>query len=521
MSTNSSLTSEGISSSAALHPSTPKPNHLQLQCRIFTLPRELRDMIYDEYITVYGGYVYDADDNKLVQASDGGRIDVRLMRVCRRMNQEMEGLPMQKNKVTFRSYCTPESSHDAGVLHAAVNRILRTKWVKICMVGPSLLTEDVKHQVASEFPYFRPVLDGFAELLNYDDISEQPIFEDHYPISYGQPQSIFRDFVDLLFTLLSKHPDWATLTDAEVARASLVDADFVGSIPKSWSVLDREDAERIKKTFYPEEDWSRHYFTMPSEDYAFSATSLAIKWLGSNSFASRNLLRDIELVEAQAAVAFPESHARGLIPYCRENPKLRIRRHANLWKSVFPSASPDRSVPDSWRLVRGWITDEVTSWVVEATSLSALGMPANCFNLVLDGAPILAETTEIFKVVLEDSAYQAAMDVYFANDLLTDRRWLERRGGIEGWVPNYFEGLPKMIQDLRVDGNIVCCSFDLGPDIEIDKIIKERTGWTWDEWQAERLRRWWESMTHLPSVEFLLTNDKRGNWVSIVWRRDA
>jgi hypothetical protein len=39
------------------------------------------------------------------------------------ISQEMKGLPVQNNKIRFRTFMAPASSANAGVLHAALHRI--------------------------------------------------------------------------------------------------------------------------------------------------------------------------------------------------------------------------------------------------------------------------------------------------------------------------------------------------------------------------------------------------------------
>jgi hypothetical protein len=45
----------------------------QQPCRFLLLPRELREMIYNEYLAVPGGYAYDELNNRLVRADDKPR----------------------------------------------------------------------------------------------------------------------------------------------------------------------------------------------------------------------------------------------------------------------------------------------------------------------------------------------------------------------------------------------------------------------------------------------------------------
>jgi hypothetical protein len=69
----------------------------------------------------------------------------------------------------------------------------------------------------------------------------------------------------------------------------------------------------------------------------FSATSLAIRFLGGLSQKQRMCMRKVELYEHGKTVSNPETHAQGLIPFCQENAKLHIERHVGLWHHIYPS----------------------------------------------------------------------------------------------------------------------------------------------------------------------------------------
>jgi hypothetical protein len=72
--------------------------------RFLQLPRELRDEIYAHYLWEETGYVHVAKTNKL-QRADGRPIDLALIRTCRLVAEEMRGLPLKVNSITFKSYC--------------------------------------------------------------------------------------------------------------------------------------------------------------------------------------------------------------------------------------------------------------------------------------------------------------------------------------------------------------------------------------------------------------------------------
>ncbi|KAI2466425.1 hypothetical protein F4781DRAFT_405762 [Annulohypoxylon bovei var. microspora] len=88
------------------------------------------------------------------------------------------------------------------------------------------------------------------------------------------------------------------------------------------------------------------------------------------------------------------SHARGLIPFCKENPRLRVERRAYLWRDVFLhgilprvcdyiplcSPMPDIGVLDAH--LSESMARSFALWTVEALSLIPAVMPADSFSLV-------------------------------------------------------------------------------------------------------------------------------------------
>lgn len=56
----------------------------------------------------------------------------------------------------------------------------------------------------------------------------------------------------------------------------------------------------------------------------------------------RQQMRRLVFHEDHQSVAYPECHAKGLIPFCRENPALRVERQASLWRDIF-LATGDRA----------------------------------------------------------------------------------------------------------------------------------------------------------------------------------
>jgi len=105
----------------------------------------------------------------------------------------------------------------------------------------------------------------------------------------------------------------------------------------------------------------------------------------------RRVLRKIVIREDFRSVSNPELHARGLIPFCRENASLRITRHVSLFESMLPvhSGGQDNRRSDYFNqdVVTGAdCLGAMILWIQGASSLHALGMPKESFSLVFDNS---------------------------------------------------------------------------------------------------------------------------------------
>jgi hypothetical protein len=113
-------------------------------------------------------------------------------------------------------------------------------------------------------------------------------------------------------------------------------------------------------------------------------------------------MRTIVLNEDFKAVSRPECHARGLIPFCLENPKLRIERHIGLFTNLLPVGIDQGNY---WLDIPACF-EVLIAWIEEALSLSSYGMPTSSFKLVIMGAT--PQFSEIWKALKFAAATQEA-----------------------------------------------------------------------------------------------------------------
>jgi len=208
------------------------------------------------------------------------------------------------------------------------------------------------------------------------------------------------------------------------------------------------------------------------------------------------------LLEDRESVAYPNRHGRGFIGLCQSNPKLRIKRVVSLWRNAFP-VTPYRKFDygeasqrcgenreldlcalvriRNDRLLSKHISKAVGSWMAEALALPDLGMPEGSFRLVFEGEPTSPDTptTDAFRVVQRDIAWQCALDTAYSRGMLPTPSWQERRLQ----VTHIYEGLSGIIDNLAKEDALVSCNFGLGPSYDVEKLLEEHITWTAQDWE--------------------------------------
>lgn len=450
-------------------------------CHFFRLPRELRDIVCDNYVFYPTAYSHDASRNKLVLGC-GGNIDLSLMRTCRQTLEEMKDLPLRKNTITFRPFCNPDSSERAGILHAVVHRVEKSVNLKLNLYAGAHLTDEVITEIFSDFPQLRHLVDAIKTMKTTKQGSF--IGDSTFSETWGEAPSVYRNFMRCAFVLLSEVPRFAR----EHSNCSDIYGDFVSSTPNPWDILTAQDVEHIYAEAYTNFDRHHMAFVTPSDNYAVSAAATAISFLKSLPASTRRNVRNIQLIEDRESIAYRACHLRGMIPFCQENTKLRICHVANLWNCIIePGQSPrgDR-VGVNGRCASRYITE----WIAEAAALPSLGMPKDSFTLILDGEPLPDKSTDIFNVVRQDAAVQSALDACIARGLPhmiphALQRWVPDLGlwHIRRMQQCYrFEGLPAVLEDIAANRGNIRCNFPFGPKVDVKELVQRNGKFTLGEW---------------------------------------
>ncbi|KAK4442409.1 hypothetical protein QBC34DRAFT_453123 [Podospora aff. communis PSN243] len=160
---------------------------------------------------------------------------------------------------------------------------------------------------------------------------------------------------------------------------------------------------------------SRELWQSSSRVFCFSAAAAAIHFLTvvAVSPSVRQHIRRVVVHEDRFSVVHPECHAQGLVPFCQENPDLRIERRASLWRTViYPHIPVMQDIAATCRHgskgFKHWnLTAKVSSWMSEASSPA---LPA-AIALVIDAGPTPQRATEIFQnVVHRDVGWRLAYE---------------------------------------------------------------------------------------------------------------
>ena len=481
------------------------------QWAFFSLPRELRDIIYEYYVLEDGGYRFNYDSGKLRVAADRP-IDLSFMYTCTLVATEMRGVALGTNTVTFSTAYSDSERIKAGRFNLVVERL-------------DHLRNDVISAMIRKYPELQSCVDPSidAELFGkYPQfVTVRGLKDGVVPgwVPSREARSTRTNFVDDAFKLLCKDANFLeTLVGICRSRTTtLIRSTLIHSVPTPWKIVSEDEVLEMDKVMpVPDrrverrEFWKRVY-------QRWSACAVAIQFLQSNSPSTRLQIRNIVLEEDRPSVAFPECHALGLIPFCLENPRLYIERRLNLWRTVLASArqqslfdmvhggrstNPNRVADDY--LIPQEICEGFHLWISEALALPKAGMPIKSFSLVFDGDPIPERSSEIFECLKEGAARQIARDQLSEQYRTLSLKEKQRK---HPWF--MLETFPEVIQDIIENRSFIRCNFPLGCslDVKVKSVLEKSRNLSSRDWW-----RWfWD---HFPQKEFR-TAAPLPNWVDL------
>ncbi|KAF1849327.1 uncharacterized protein K460DRAFT_89135 [Cucurbitaria berberidis CBS 394.84] len=382
----------------------------------FRLPREIRHEIYGHYVWEERGYIFIPGSGKL-RTTDGPPVDLALGYTCKRVAEEMDGLALTMNSVTFRTMldlpniieqCSTAYLYGILLEECVGLHRLMLEWAK------SLVSPKAMQILRLLYPGNLAVKKMEQQVIDYDKDYEEFMVSDLWygygTLDYSAQERIILDLV----RIIADHSDFERLTSKEY-RLDLRDpidpdifyydeefqedefrrvtcpAEYTRETqqkilqwrPAYWWIPDRIDLDKVTQ-FLPVSPEVSTYDRSGREQrqkYYFSAAALAIRFLERLNPKTRTHLRRIIVQEDNPSVSMPKTHAQGFIPFCRENRKLRVERWVDIWRTelVAESRHLHRNNYTRWRL------KHIAIWIHEAKLLRQMGMPTDSFSLVLHG----------------------------------------------------------------------------------------------------------------------------------------
>ncbi|KAI4704302.1 hypothetical protein J4E81_001368 [Alternaria sp. BMP 2799] len=499
------------------HGDGPSMNN-QHQSLLFRLPRELRDRIYEYYTHQEQGYIYDPSAQKF-RLANGQNLDVALIYTCKRVAQEIDGLAFESNTIRFSvlpQIPGTETSSSAAFLYRSLlegrNMCLR---IMLSYAYP-LVTREALRELRSRYPGNKAV----------EELEKTIIREGRAGLKEGRLYHVCRlDYLikdailQDLIQIIARHPaferlvlgeydpsaktsaplDYDPVTDDENesededndndndqggsrSRPSVYTRDTLYQIiewrPTYWWIPEKKDLDKVAK-YVPQapELGTRHNGRVKRFKRYFSAAAAAIQFLERLTPKKRAQVRKIVIQEDYASLGISQNHAshtnlglsqthaRGLVPYLLENPRLRIERRIDIWGTVL---IPNRE--RSYGVERClW---DVATWIHEASMPWIMDLPTGSFSLVLYGPDERASE------LLCNAMRQAAMWQDGAEELT-------HRGNMQGMTPIADDFVDVVKAVVRGD---VPVRFEAGvPELwDIDEILREQS----DQWPyaVDRLR---------------------------------
>ncbi|CAJ2507684.1 Uu.00g088700.m01.CDS01 [Anthostomella pinea] len=253
-------------------------------------------------------------------------------------------------------------------------------------------------------------------------------------------------------------------------------------------------------------------------------------------------MRHVLILEDRESVAFPESHAQGLIPFCQGNRLLRVERRFDLWRNIFQSGARSNGWNQMHRLnaseKRGnglgsmEVVTPVARFIVEAFALTGptLGMPIGSFTAFFDGGPASAAelcATIFDTTVRREAAWQIAIRESYARNLVSSRPFAnanyfeQRQKELDNDFTHPLETYPRALAEIgNTEGCIRRCNFPvtaLPSTEEVEDLIarhrnRPRLGGSSDAHKTEcQARQIVKTVQPLPSWSDLLREGLTGS----------
>ncbi|VTT81222.1 unnamed protein product [Fusarium fujikuroi] len=423
------------------------------------LPFELREQIYHEYFTVDGGYVYDGDSCKLVQASNQP-IELSLRYACRAIAHETGQHPFTLNAITFSTLHRQDwrkqthwadyimvhhTSFQDAMLTQLKRRITpectRTLISSILIIRKNIAEAAALADRAPDVPWDHYIVNSLRKLRSQPttgwndswrwcgstDIrlssSDKTIFFKH-AADHFLPRVAEKDPLEFSQAIGEILPGWA---DSHSVLEFFNLTFDPWAIPSVDEVKDKLEELQLSSLWETPDSWHQLEEKLPGytgPEYRYqqkirlSAAAVAINFLGQISRQQRLYASKLVLNEDRNAISSPECHVLGLIPFFRENSKLIVEHRLNLWRNILPTSVRQGcfeialdnqgldlqecdNIPQTHQARSCEIARAVTNIIMHISKALTKGLPSRSYSLTIEGDPDLNHSTEFFSTIMK------------------------------------------------------------------------------------------------------------------------
>lgn len=480
---------------------------------IFTLPYELRYEIYRHYFTLGDGYVFKPGSGKLACA-DGRPLDLALIYTCRLMAKETKDLPLRLNTISFSTVYHPQWSAWAGRFHYQLD-LQASMRSDLLLSMVRQVTPDMYSQIALKFPRFVPILKGARE----HPPPQAPFrYRSEFQFNVGvhrclsetrsqwhgwrESASMINQAVSYTLRLIAQTQGQRVASWVEEEPATHDILGFLDKAYEPWDIPSKTELTAMGFELDDQNVWatagrwhSKEYMEAQRyrEKFRFSAAAVAIRFINSLPTHARLQLRKVVLHEDHVSVAHQERHARGLIPPCRENSRLRIERRVDVLSTIFQKSalralmrlpiSSHYQPSMRYKLKGRCLAQTVAEWLLEGLATVDAGMPIDAFTLVLDSGQAADLCSDVFhRVVYRGLAWQTALERCYSQGILA----APSPDNPEYAFYNVPQDLWQALEHLSNQTSVLRCNFNLGQPWSVDKIFEECRTWNIGNWWQAR-----------------------------------
>ncbi|KAF5660619.1 hypothetical protein FCIRC_12084 [Fusarium circinatum] len=293
------------------------------------------------------------------------------------------------------------------------------------------------------------------------------------------------DFINLRFNL------WDIPSQEQVAHMlELFEIGaFVWELPATWYYAPRSFYDQVGKgvpqdrrspEFEKPDNLLEHFTSRCREKLRFSATAAAIRFLQRLPISQRMQIRKIVLHEDLPSVNLPSRHTQGLIPFLKENPLLRVERHASVLGCVLSQRpyniiahmdGDENMLPPAEMLDRDFEAS-IHYWLLNAFAVVDSGVNTSCFTFVLEAGQHSEYCADLFqKFIQTEISKSKAWKICLDTGLLASLRpWIRDNNAIRYAKDPRLE---KLVDRLVNQTSSLRCDFNPGVLLDVDALVED------------------------------------------------